>query len=205
MENKKSMKSRITKILAIVGAASIIISAVLVIHNIMKPEPDPINPIEVKSELSKIDELGTAKYEYSYYTLPKENSRKLFNTNIDIPLTKHQLGMITYDGIVKYGYDVSQIVDNTSVDTENHRIVIRLSEPQLLSNELNSDYKKETEKDNILNPISIDEYEEEVKKIKKSGLKEAEKSGIVKEAKSSAEETIRNALKKFEGYEVDFA
>lgn len=115
---------------------------------------------EVKTKLVELDELATYSGEYTV-TLGKDETRYLLD-DIAVPITTNSIE-ITCDGIVKVGYDVSDI--NVKVDDE--KIYISLPESEVLDNYVIWDSIECDEENNILNPIEFSQYQELIDEIQR--------------------------------------
>jgi hypothetical protein len=152
---------------------------------------------EVESKLSEISELAT----YSgYYTVTrgKDETRYVLE-DVKIPGTTNSIA-ITANGIVKVGYDVSQI--NIKIDDD--KIYLSLPQAQLLDNYVIWDSIESTENNNVLNPIEISQYEELIDEIETLGLEDVESKGIYDGAEENLKTLIEGFLSEFEDYEIEY-
>ncbi len=133
-----------------------------------KVEKRVVTVEEVESKLNEMAELTTYSSEYTV-TLGKEETRHLMD-DIKLAMTTNSI-TITASGIVKVGYDVSDI----SVKVDNFKIYISLPEAKLNDNYVIWDTLECEEKNNILNPIEFSQYQEIVDEIEKMGLEDVEK------------------------------
>ncbi len=150
---------------------------------------------EVESKLNEMAELTTYSSEYTV-TLGKEETRHLMD-DIKLAMTTNSI-TITASGIVKVGYDVSDI----SVKVDNFKIYISLPEAKLNDNYVIWDTLECEEKNNILNPIEFSQYQEIVDEIEKMGLEDVEKKGIYKKAEKNLKKIMNGFLSEFVDYEV---
>ena len=150
---------------------------------------------EVKTKLVELDELATYSGEYTV-TLGKDETRYLLD-DIAVPITTNSIE-ITCDGIVKVGYDVSDI--NVKVDDE--KIYISLPESEVLDNYVIWDSIECDEENNILNPIEFSQYQELIDEIEEKGLAQAEEQKIYDKAEENVKEIIEEFLACFDGYEI---
>lgn len=154
---------------------------------------------EVEAKLIEIGQLATYSGEY---TIEKsaENARYLGN-NLRILGTTNSIA-IDCTGVVKVGYNVSDIVP--TVDNESQKIYIALPEPAVLDNYVIWDSVKYAETNNILNPIDFEQYRVLIQECEEDGLAKVEGEGIYKAAEENVKLVIRNFLSAFEDYEVIF-
>lgn len=150
---------------------------------------------EVESKLKDMAELTTYSGEYTV-TLGKEETRHILD-NIELGMTTNSI-TITASGIVKVGYDISDI----NVKVDNFKIYISLPEAKLNDNYVIWDTLECEEKNNILNPIEFSQYQEIVDEIEKIGLEDVEKRGIYKSAEKNLKKIINGFLSEFVDYEV---
>ena len=150
---------------------------------------------EVESKLNEMAELTTYSGEYTV-TLGKEETRHLLD-KIKLGMTTNSI-TITASGIVKVGYDISDI----NVKVDNFKIYISLPEAKLNDNYVIWDTLECEEKNNILNPIEFSQYQEIVDEIEKMGLEDVEKRGIYKNAEKNLKKIMNGFLSEFVDYEV---
>jgi len=106
----------------------------------------------IRAEMQEIGELATVEYLYTdvaQYSDPKQ----LFGR--DVPFTTKSF-IIKWDGVIKAGVDITQIT--VALDLRQKEITVRMPAAQILSHETILDsYETLDEKDNVFNPISIDD------------------------------------------------
>lgn len=152
---------------------------------------------EVETKLVEIDELSTYAGEYTV-TLGKDEARYLLE-DYKVPGTTNSI-TITCDGIVKVGYNVSDIV--VKVDTD--KIYISIPEAKINDTYVIWDSIQCAEKNSILNPIEFSQYQELVDEIEEMGLKDVEANGIYEAAEENLKKVIRGFLSEFVDYEIVF-
>ena len=158
-----------------------------------KPE---VTVVLVEQKLEKVAELSTYSYVYSGYEEIKD-ARQLFGWNV--PLTTHEIN-ITYNGIIKAGYDFDKI--DIRVDGVMKKIHITFPRDMIVDNILNEEDVVVSSKNNVFNPIDADEVTKFLAEIKAETLKKAEEEGLYQMARENAERVIENFLSVFEEYEV---
>jgi len=106
----------------------------------------------IRAEIQEIGELATVEYLYTdvaQYSDPKQ----LFGH--DVPFTTKSF-IIKWDGVIKAGVDITKIT--VALDLKQKEITVRMPAAQILSHETILDsYETLDEKDNVFNPISIDD------------------------------------------------
>jgi len=154
----------------------------------------------IESGLRQIGELNTAEY-YFTRTETVEDSKKLDLTSIgidfiaDIPLTSNSF-TYSYDGNIKAGIDFAEI--EVSVDKENKEITILLPASRILSSEVDPDsYKFYEIKNNILNPISPEDYAVSFADLIHKEEERAVEEGLLEKADANAEKILKNFISSY--------
>lgn len=150
---------------------------------------------DVESKLAEVQELSTYSGEYTI-TLGKEETR-YFLDDIQVPGTNNSIE-ITCSGIVKVGYDMSEIL----VKVDDDKIYISLPEAKLNDNYVIWDSVEYKEENNILNPIEFSQYQEIVSEIEIIGLEDVESRGIYNSAEVNLKKVIEAFLSEFSEYEI---
>ena len=151
-------------------------------------------------QLQEIEELATMSYNYTKVGKFSDNLK--FN-GWDIPLTQKSF-LITYNGKLKAGIKMDKI--KTSI--ENNTIVISIPEIEILSNEIDENsIEVYDETKNVFNPISISDYTAFAKKQKETVAEEAIENGLLSEAATKTQSTIKKYLNAIPGisdsYEIE--
>lgn len=158
-------------------------------------EKNVVSVEEVESRLVEIGELSTYSGEYTL-TLGKEETRYLLE---DIPVLFSTNSVeITCSGIVKVGYNLSDII----VRVEDECIYISIPEAQLNDNYVIWDSVVCSESNNILNPIEFSQYEEIIEEIEQRGLEDVTENGIYQSAEDNLKDLIEVFLSDFDDYEI---
>jgi len=152
---------------------------------------------EIESVLAPIDEISTYYSKYTV-TLGKDQTRYFFENVAILGTTNHI--ELTCDGVVKVGYNISDI----GIEIEEDKIYVSLPAPKVNDNYLIWDSVQCTEKNNILNPIKFSQYQDLIAEIEKKGLEEAEADGIYAKADENLKVIIEGFLAEFEGYKIVF-
>lgn len=152
---------------------------------------------EIRTKLDEIGELSTYSGKYTY-TLSKEETRYLLE---DIPVLGSTNSIsISCDGIVKIGYDISDIAIKVDGDT----IYVAIPEAQVNDNYVIWDSLICTESNNILNPIEFSQYQDMIAEIERKGMEDVISKGIYSKAENNLKKLISAFLSEFRDYEVVF-
>ena len=152
----------------------------------------------VKERLNEISELATEAYEYNgVQTI--SNARQMFGWTI--PGTTNIIN-VTYAGVVKVGFDVTEI--HPEVNQVTQKIYITLPDPKVLDSYIKLDELQFDAQNNILNPIDVTKLTEYFGEIEKQGLSNAEEKDIFDKAEKRMELLIESFLAVFPEYEVVF-
>ena len=154
-------------------------------------EPE-ISRTIILERLEKASELITTKY---YYSEVGDFEKSLDLNGWDIPLTK-KFFILTYEGVVDLGVDLSQAKTEIKGDT----ISFELPEIQILNNTIDeSSIQIYDESKNVFNPISIEDYKKFAVDQKKRIEKDLQTKKVYEEAKKNTTLAIQNL---FPDYEV---
>ena len=160
---------------------------------LLDQEEETITIAIIEEKLDEIAELATAIFEYSG-VLTKDNYKELFKTEINIPFTKNEI-KIQYNGVIKVGYDLEQI--DYEIEEKSKKIYMSLPEPSVTDHYMKQDELVFEQKNNILNPISIEQINNYLVSIEKEELLRAEKEGIYKVAEEKIKMIIKNFLSEY--------
>ena len=152
----------------------------------------------IEAKLINIKEVSTSSCEYTV-ARAFEYPRYIFG-DIPIPFTTNKIA-IECKGIVKVGYDVTQI--KKRVDHISKIIYVSLPEPSVHSNDIDMENIRVAEKNNILNPIDFSQYQTVIAEIEEIGLEQAIEKGIYKTADKNVRKVIEDVLSGF-GYQIIF-
>ena len=149
-----------------------------------------------------IGELATQE---AYYTeiISQESYRELFNTGLNIPLTKASM-IVSIDGVIKAGIDFEKITYR--IDDDKHIVFIVLPDAKVLSNEPDPDSVRVwSETLNIFNPSSFESSNEVFRTIKSQAEENALEKGLLINAQENAKALISSMCKTvLPDYEVAF-
>lgn len=148
-------------------------------------------------QLQDIEELATLSYNY---TKVGEFSNSLQFNGWDIPLTQKSF-LITYDGSLKAGIKMDKI----QVDISDNIITVSIPEIEILSNEIDeSSIEVYDETRNIFNPISVNDYATFATSQKEAVEAEAIENGLLSEAATRTQDTIKKYLNALPGVEDNY-
>ena len=163
----------------------------------------------LKSGLNDIGELASEEYYFSRSeTVTDSKTFDFSSLGIDwkgtIPLTTNSF-TYRYDGVIKAGIDFRKV--NVETDEENRKITIILPKAEILSSEVDPDsYKFYEIKNNILNPISPEDYAISFADLVHAEEERAIEKGLVDRAQKNAEELVKNFVRSVavsEDYNID--
>ena len=169
-------------------------------EKLLEIENETITATIIEEKLNQIAELATVAFEYSGI-LTKNNYRDFFKTEINIPFTKNEI-TVEYKGVIKVGYALDSV--EYKFDEESKKIYMSLPESEVTDHYMIQDELKFEQKNNLLNPISIEEINRYLINIEKEELIRAEEEGIYKKAEERMKGIIENYFAEFENYEVIF-
>lgn len=110
--------------------------------------------------------------------------------NLDLPLTSKSF-LVSYDGTVSAG--IKDLSKAKVTENEDGTLTITLPEVEIFETTLNNDSLEIfDEKNNILNEITIKDYNDSQIRIKDKIKEEALKNGIIKTAQKNAEIVIKS-------------
>lgn len=184
-ENIRNTKKTITSILFLMLIIALIFFAGMKFAD-RNSEPE-ISSTALAQQLQEVNEL--AVLDYNYTKVGKfENSLKL--NGWSIPLTKKSF-LLTYAGRIQAGVDMSAM----EVNVKGKKILVSLPEVRILNNVLDEkSIEVYDETKNIFNPISINDYKTFAAKQKERVEDEAIENGLLSEAATKAQSTIRKFL-----------
>ena len=184
-ENIRNTKKTITSILFLMLIIALIFFAGMKFAD-RNSEPE-ISSTALAQQLQEVNEL--AVLDYNYTKVGKfENSLKL--NGWSIPLTKKSF-LLTYAGRIQAGVDMSAM----EVNMKGKKSLVSLPEVRILNNVLDEkSIEVYDETKNIFNPISINDYKTFAAKQKERVEDEAIENGLLSEAATKAQSTIRKFL-----------
>lgn len=152
-----------------------------------KEEEPMLSAAVVQSSLTEVRELASVAY---YYTnmAQFENSNDFYG--VKIPFTTKRF-ILTYDGSIKAGVDLSQAV----VEVEGASVQVRLPPACILSHEIYEDSMELfDEKTSIFNPFTVKDFTAFRAEQKKVMEEKAAERGLLEEADAKAADAVRSLL-----------
>jgi len=175
-----------------------VLTLVVVMVNLFHTATE-VTVIQIEEKLEQIGELATASFTYTGQQRI-ENTRDFLGL-FQIPLTTNHLD-ITYTGVIKVGYTVSDI--GIRVDESARAICITLPKARVLDNYILHDELLCTAGNNILNPLDPADVNRYLSSITYMELKRAEQQGIYETAEEQVTALITDALAAFPQYQIIF-
>ena len=130
-----------------------------------------------------------------------ESNREVFG--ITIPFTQSKY-VYSYDFNIKAGFDFNEI----SWKEKHKKIIVNLPPVEILSNEIIEDsFKVFHEEESVFTPISLEDNNDAIKKMKKSAEAHAVKNGLYKQAIANCEDMLRSFFEREfdpDEYEIEF-
>lgn len=185
---------------AIGGIIAILLVALLIFYagtRFASSSEPKIPSTGLSQQLQEIEELATMSYNYT--KVGKFSNNLTFN-GWDIPLTQKSF-LITYDGKLKAGVKMDKI----EVAINNNIITVSIPEIEILSNEIDeSSIEVYDETKNVFNPISVNDYTTFAKKQKEAVAEEAIENGLLSEAATKTQSTIKKYLNAIPGIDGNY-
>ena len=140
-------------LLAVAILAAIIVAAIASQADMVEPEPGITSEL-LREQLEYVRDLVTVEYHYTDADKQELPGKKLFDT-IPIPWTKKAF-IISYDGVIKYGVDVSQV--GLSVNGIAKTVTVEIPRAKIISHEIPEEgFRVLYESNGLFNKISIDD------------------------------------------------
>ena len=185
---------------AIGGIIAILLVALLIFYagtRFASSSEPKISSTGLSQQLQEIEELATMSYNYT--KVGKFSNNLTFN-GWDSPLTQKSF-LITYDGKLKAGVKMDKI----EVAINNNIITVSIPEIEILSNEIDeSSIEVYDETKNVFNPISVNDYTTFAKKQKEAVAEEAIENGLLSEAATKTQSTIKKYLNAIPGIDGNY-
>lgn len=153
----------------------------------------------VREAIAPASEMAVYKYNYEANGTQEKN-KKLFSTNIVIPLTTDEVVFI-YAGTIGIGLDVGLV--RIDVNNVTRTVELTMPEMKLLYHEIDSDsFKSYNVRDSIFTSFSMEDFNEletALKKEREENLQE--QTDIWEKAKIKAEDVIKGLILAMPGSE----
>lgn len=154
-----------------------------------EPEEQPpvINADIVTKQLLEVQELVTVEYRYTNMGV-FEDQKDFYGWSV--PLTKKSF-IVSYDGIIKAGVDLSGL----NVQVSGNTVSVTIPKAEIMSHEIVEDSVEIfDEKDNIFNPIKIEDYAGFTQDQKGKIELKVQEDGLLDQAYQRAQSTIAQIL-----------
>ena len=140
-------------LLAVAVLAALLVAAIASQADMVQPEPGITSEL-LREQLEYVRDLVTVEYHYTDADKQELPGKKLFNT-IPIPWTKKAF-IISYDGVIKYGVDVSQV--SLSVNGIAKTVTVEIPRAKIISHEIPEEgFRVLYESNGLFNKINIDD------------------------------------------------
>lgn len=154
-----------------------------------EPEEQPpvISADIVTKQLLEVQELVTVEYRYTNMGV-FEDQKDFYGWSV--PLTKKSF-IVSYDGIIKAGVDLSGL----NVQVSGSTVSVTIPKAEIMSHEIVEDSVEIfDEKDNIFNPIKIEDYAGFTQDQKGKIELKVQEDGLLDQAYQRAQSTIAHIL-----------
>ena len=140
-------------LLAVAIFAAILVAAIASQADMVEPDPGITSEL-LREQLEYVRDLVTVEYHYTDADKQELPGKKLFDT-IPVPFTKKAF-IISYDGVIKYGVDVSQV--GLSVNGITKTVTVEIPRAKIISHEIPEEgFRVLYESNGLFNKISIDD------------------------------------------------
>ena len=175
----------------------VIIAAIASRSDMVQPEPS-ITAETLREQLEYVKDLVTVEYYYTDAEKQELPGKKLFNA-IPMPFTKKTL-IISYDGVIKYGVDVSQV--GLSVNGIAKTVTVEIPKAKIISHEIPEEgFHVLYESSGPFNKISIDDVTR-FRMVQKDKMEnKAEEKDMPRKAQEQSGDAIFALLKAVPGME----
>ena len=143
----------------------------------------------INSELKNIGELATTEYTFTDAAV-FTNSKDIAKWNWNIPGTEKSF-VSKWDGKIKAGIQIDKI--KIDVNESNYKVLITLPAAEILSYET-FNVEILDEKNNIFNPISVEDKNQQDEATKETMIKRAIENGLLDMAQKNAEGIIASLI-----------
>ncbi len=140
-------------LLAVAVLAAILVAAIASQADMVPPEPGITSEL-LREQLEYVRDLVTVEYHYTDADKQELPGKKLFNL-IPLPFTKKAF-IISYDGVIKYGVDISQV--GLSVNGISKIVTVEIPRAKIISHEIPEEgFRVLYESNGLFNKIRIDD------------------------------------------------
>lgn len=163
----------------------------------------PVSPrIELDVLRSEIDSIGElASIEYLFTDAAVYSDSKQIK-DWDIPVTEKSFS-VKWDGTIKAGIELKQV--EIEIREEEKAIFISVPKAKILSYEVNQDtYEVVYEKDNVFNPLKIEDKVGLDKKTEEAMKERAIENGLLEKAQKNAEDILFRLVNSLPGVKDNY-
>ena len=140
-------------LLAVAVLAAILVAAIASQADMVPPEPGITSEL-LREQLEYVRDLVTVEYHYTDADKQELPGKKLFNL-IPLPFTKKAF-IISYDGVIKYGVDISQV--GLSVNGISKIVTVEIPRAKIISHEIPEEgFRVLYDSNGLFNKIRIDD------------------------------------------------
>lgn len=168
----------------------LLVAAFFLLRNLQKtPEEQPpvISADIISQQIMDIQELVTVEYRYTNMGV-FEDQKDFYGWSV--PLTRKSF-IVSYDGIIKAGVDLSGL----NVQVSGNTVSVTIPKAEIMSHEIVEDSVEIfDEKDNIFNPIKIEDYAGFTQDQKGKIELKVQEDGLLDQAYQRAQSTIAHLL-----------
>ncbi len=165
--------------------------------SLIKDSVPVVTSDQLKAELNSIQELVTQQYIYTNADRVEQNQTWIFGW--DMPFSAKSL-LITYDGVIKAGIDLSNI--EVDVDEDARTILITLPSSKITDNNIPQETITVLEvNDGLFNKVTFEDYNDFISSQKVIMENKAVDRGLLDNADKMARSIIVDFLSKIPGVE----
>ncbi|MBQ3924140.1 MAG: DUF4230 domain-containing protein [Firmicutes bacterium] len=205
---QEDQKNRI-RLISIAALAVVIIILLVVGLTRKQPEVQPAASLQPQVEIQTVEKekivevekkitseiiqdglnnMGFLISQEYYFTEVVEYSSIKTLLKINIPFTQSGY-LISYDGIVEAGIDMTQA--KVKKDDDQRTITITLPQPVIKSVSIDFDsFQVYSEKESIFNPITVEDYNNSLKELEATAREKAIERGVLEQAEKNARVVI---------------
>lgn len=149
----------------------------------------------IKQQLNSLSDLVTQQYIYT--NADKKESSEKWLWGVKRPLSGKTI-IITYDGIIKAGIDLSKI--DVDVNNDKRTITVTLPASRITDNNIPQESIETVEvKDGLFNKVTVEDYNDFISEQKPKMEQKAIDQGLLVEADKEAKSAVRVLLSSMPG------
>lgn len=157
---------------------------------------DKISFDEIEKEIKTVGKLTTIDYHYTYAGT-HEDVNNFFNTDIKLPFTKNSF-IAQWEGVVALGVDLTKV--KITVNESTKIITVTVPNAEIFYHDVDhKSFKTLDEKNNIFNPITVDDINQFNIKYEDKIYEKIEEIRLLEEACENAKTMVENILKAIPG------